>query len=390
MRGWRGWLIGSVVILALVVGASQLFRPRPIEVQWAPVDTGAVEDVIANSEGGTVRSRSQARLGAERAGRIERIVFREGASVPRGAVLLKLDSSTEETRLDAARRDLDALHAAHEAAHAAELLARQNLARSDPLYRQGMISVEAIDAARSRLETASAELRAAEARRAAAVSAVRLARDEIAHRLIRAPFSGVIARRFVEVGEPVVPGQAVLELISLEQLYVSAPIDERDAGRLIRGLPARVTLDAYPGVEWPAMVTRIAPVVETVKEQNRTLEVELDLPADPARPTARPGMTADVEIVLARREGVIRVPSIALLEGGSVLVAEKGRASVRRIRVGLRNWQWTEILAGVAAGERVITSLDRVGLKNGVAVTLAPGRFDGEPAADSAATAAVK
>jgi HlyD family secretion protein len=216
---------------------------------------------------------------------------------------------------------------------------------------------------------------------------VRLARDELAHHVVRAPFDGVIAKRFVEVGEPVVPGQAVLELVSLDRLYVSAPIDERDAGRIVPGLPARVTLDAYPGVEWATTVTRVSPQLETQKEQNRTLEVELDLSRDPLRPPPRPGMTADVEIVLERREGVLRVPTLAIVEGKGVWVAERGRAASRAIVAGVHNWQWTEIRSGLSPGERVITSLDRLGLKPGVAV-----RVTGSPeraAPDTGTTASL-
>lgn len=153
---------------------------------------------------------------------------------------------------------------------------------------------------------------------------------------------------------------------------MSAPIDERDAGRLHEGLPARVTVDAYPGVQWSGVVTRVAPVVEELKQQSRTLEVEAALPDDPAKPRVRPGMTADVEVVLARRESVTRVPTLAIVEGRRVYVVEKGRAVRREVRTGVRNWEWTEVLSGVRAGERIVTSLDRAGLKSGVRVVASP------------------
>ena len=388
MRAWRKWLVGLVVAVGLLFVLRQCAIPKPIAVATVAARRGVVEDIVANSEGGTVRSRAQARLGVERAGRVATIYFREGARVARGAVILSLDSSSAVTRLEGARRDYEALHAAHQAAHAAELLARQNLARVEPLRRQGLLSAEDLDQARSRLDAAAAELRVAEARRAGAESAVRLARDELAHLVVRAPFSGVVTRRELEVGESVVPGQAAAELVDLDRLYVSAPIDERDAGRLRPGLPARVTLDAYPDRVWPVTVTRVAPMVETVKEQNRTLEVELELGPDPAGPPIRPGMTADVEIVLASRPGALRVPSLALLEGGGVLVPEKGRAVKRELEVGLRNWQWAEVLRGLAPGERVITSLDRPGLKPGARISAPPEASQEAAGGDSLSAAA--
>jgi HlyD family secretion protein len=387
-RRLRRWVITLAVIAVVFFGIRAVTQPKPIEVEGVTVGVGPVEDVVANSEGGTVKARFQARLGAERAGRVQAIPYREGANVARGAVLLRLDPSTAQTRAEVARRDLEALAAAVGSARAAETLARQAFERAEPLGQQGLLSPEQMDETRARLVAAAADLRAAEARRASAESAVRLADDELAHHLVRAPFAGVVTRRFVEVGEPVIPGQAVLELVSLDRLYVSASIDERDAGRITPGLPARVTLDAYPGHSWPARVSRVAPMIETAKEQNRTLEIELDVPHDPMRPAPRPGMTADAEVVLDRRESVLRVPSLAVIEGREVLVDEGGRARERTIETGVRNWQWTEVLAGLQRGDRVITSLDRTGLKAGVAIRMRAAGV-GEAAAPDTGAAAV-
>ena len=381
-------LLVAVLSLAAVGAWLLLFRPRPIGVDAVIAASGPVEDVVANSEGGTVRSHAEARLGVERAGRVASIERREGATAHRGEVVLRLDPSTAARQLESARRQLEAFDAAHDVAHAADRLAQQDLARIEPLTEGGAATVEQLDGARSRAAAAAAELKAAEARVEGAHAAVRLAENELAHHIVRAPFDGVVSRRLVETGESVVPGQAVLELVSLDRLYVSAPIDERDAGRLALGLPARVTLDSYPGVEWPGTITRISPVVETAKEQNRTLEIEIDLKPDPTRPQPRPGMTADVEVVLARKLAAVRIPTLAVADGRRVLVAERGRAVHRAIGVGLRNWQWTEVTSGVVRGEHVITTLDRPGLKVGVAVRVIAAPVEKGGAADSVAAAA--
>ena len=385
----RAVLLIAGLIFTAVATWQVVFRPRPVAVDAVIAEGGPVEDVVANSEGGTVRSHAEARLGVERAGRVAAIERREGATVRRGEVVLRLDSSTAERQLESARRELEALDAAHEAAHAADRLAQQQLGRTEPLLERGAATPDQVDQARSQADAAAAELKAAEARLAGALAAVRLAENELTHHVVRAPFDGVVSRRLVEVGESVIPGQAVLELVSLDRLYVSAPIDERDAGRLTLGLPARVTLDSYPGVEWPGAITRISPVVETAKEQNRTLEIEIDMKPDPTRPQPRPGMTADVEVILARRMATVRVPTLAVAEGRRLFVAERGRAATRTIEVGLRNWQWTEVTSGIGRGERVITTLDRPGLKAGVAVRVTAAPAPRGAAADSVAAAAV-
>jgi HlyD family secretion protein len=371
-RLWRTVIVVLAVAVAVVIGARLLFRPRPIEVQVAHVGQGTVEDIVTNSEGGTIESRARAKLGAERAGRVAAILFEEGDRARTGDVVVQLDTSTEQTQLAVARREAQAAEATSRSARADETLARSNWDRVARLYAEKLVTDQQQDEARARLESAESLMRAAAARAQQERESVRLALEEIAHRAVRAPFPGVIARHLVEIGEPVIPGQPVVELIATERLFASAPMDERDAGSLREGLPARVTLDAYPGTVWPARVTRVAPMVEELKEQNRTLGIEAVLDSMASRPTVRPGMTADIEVILRRKDDVLRVPASAVLEGGRVLVAEKGRAHARKIESGLRNWEWVEVRSGLAAGDPVIISVDRPGLKDGARIRVAP------------------
>jgi len=112
----------------------------------------------------------------------------------------------------------------------------------------------------------------------------------------------------------------------------------------------------------------VAPYVSDVQEQNRTLEVEVSFRRGPGDPDPRPGTSADVEIVLNSRRGVLRVPTFAVVEGNQVLVVDRGRAQRRRVAAGIRNWDFTEITSGLAEGDRVITNLDRVQVKPGARV----------------------
>jgi HlyD family secretion protein len=284
-------------------------------------------------------------------------------------VLLELDASSARMSLELARRDRDGARAALQSMRAASTLARQEFERIEKLREQSVVSQGEMDQARSKRDAAEAELEGAKARLARAESAVRLAQDELEHLRVVAPFDGVVTARSVEVGESVVPGQGVLELTSLDRLYVSAPIDEIDIGRLATGLPARVTLDPHPGVEWRGTVTRVSAVVDEIKEQNRTLEVEVELAPDPKLPQPRPGSSADVQIILARRDSVLRVPTFAVAEGRRVLVIHGGKAVSREVQTGLKNWQWIEVRGGLAPGDVVITNLDKQGVKPGARVT---------------------
>jgi len=380
----RWSLIAGAVVVAGVALRATVFRDAGIEVETARVSRGAVEDAVTNSEAGTVRARERARLAPALGGRVIAIPKREGATFRAGELLVQLDADAARLRRDLARRDLEAARHAVAQARAAAALARRDWDRVAALEPQGLVSAGELDAARARRDEAEAALRAAEAREASARSALELADHALRDLRVVAPFDGVVSQRFVEVGETLAPGQPALEVLNPRRLYVSAPLDEMDIARVRVGLPARVTLDPYPGRAWQGTVSRVAPFVNDVVQQNRTLEIEVELALDPAGPLPKPGTSADVEVILDRHDGVLRVPTFAVIEGRRVLVVQNGRAVARDVEVGLRNWEWTEIARGVREGEIVVTSLDRAGVKPGAAVRPAAG---GAPA-DTAKAAA--
>ena len=108
-----------------------------------------------------------------------------------------------------------------------------------------------------------------------------------------------------------------------------------------------------------------------VQEQNRTFEIEAELEDAAFAKALRPGTSADVEVILASRENVLRIPSYAVLEGGRVLLVENRRLVARPVETGLKNWQFVEVTKGLSAGDRVAVSLDRAEVKEGARVSIA-------------------
>jgi HlyD family secretion protein len=131
-------------------------------------------------------------------------------------------------------------------------------------------------------------------------------------------------------------------------------------------MPARVTLDAFRDRSFPAHVRRVAPYVIDLEKQARTVEVEAEID-DVGDALLLPGYSADVEVILAERADVLRIPTRALVEGKRVYVLEDGRVRAREVQTGVGNWEYTEITGGLDAGARVILSVDREGLADGVA-----------------------
>jgi len=205
-----------------------------------------------------------------------------------------------------------------------------------------------------------------------------VAQRQLEYMTLRAPFDGVIAELQIEVGEwstpspPVIQVPSVIDVIDTSSIYVSAPMDEVDSARLKPGQPARVAVDAYPNKRFPGRVVRVGKYVLDVEEQNRTVEIEVELDDAAFAATLLPGTSADVEVILDTHENVLRMPSAALLSGDKVLRLDGSTIDERPVQVGLKNWDVTEITSGLTEGDRVVTSLDRSEVKAGARVTVNP------------------
>lgn len=365
-------MIGALAA-ALALRATVL-APERIVVRTLEVGAGRVEETVTNSRAGTVKARRRARLSPEIAGIVVALPHRAGDRVRRGEVLLRLDDSLLRARRDVALREAATATARRQQARLAADRARREAERAETLATEAILSADLLDQAQSAASTAEAACRAAEAAERSAVAAVRLADVELTKSILRAPFEGVLAEVTVEIGEwttpspPVLPVPGVLDLIDTSSLYVSAPMDEVDAGRIRTGQAARVTVDSLPGRSFPGRVARLAPYVLDRLEQNRTLDVEVEIDDPTITRQLLPGTSADAEVVLDARNDVLRLPTSVLVEGSRVLVVEKDRIAERAVTLGMKNWEFAEVLGGLTPGERVVASLDRAEVKPGARV----------------------
>jgi HlyD family secretion protein len=387
----RRWIVRAGVLLALVAIGFALrqtvFKPKPIEVRAIEAARGAVEETVTNSRAGTVKARHRAQISPEVGGRAVEIPHREGERVEKGAVLLRLDPAVLDARQTLARRELQAAQAERDQACANAERSRRELSRLSHLAKEGIISTDALDEVQTAAEGSRSACEASRAGVAQAQASIDVQSRQIGQTVIRAPFSGIVADVSIEVGEfttpspPGMPIPPVIDLIDPESVYVSAPMDEVDSARIQPGQPVRISVDSYPGRSFPGRILRIAPYVLDREEQNRTVEIEAAFDQIPAGVRLLPGTSADVEVILETRGNVLRVPTPALLEGNRVLVAENGMLVEKKLAIGLKNWDWTEVRSGLAPGARVVTSLDRPEVKPGaqVRITRAGGEEDAAP-----------
>ena len=368
----RRILISLLILAALATAFWWFSRPKPIAVVAREIDRGTVESSIANTRAGTVEACQRTKLSTIVGGRIEVLNVKEGDRVSKGQLLMKLWNDDQQAQSTLAQTQVVTARQRVVEACAQAANAEREAARQTSLREKGFVSSSREESARTEAEARRASCDAAKADVAQFQARLSATRVDQGRTVLYAPFAGTIAKIVGEVGEystPSPPGvqtPPAIDLIDDSCLYIKAPMDEVDAPKIKAGQPVRISLDALPKQSFAGTVKRVAPYVSAVEKQARTVDIEatFDKPEAPGKLLV--GYSADVEVILAVRDDVVRVPTAALLEGGRVLIAGKdGKLEERKIRTGLANWEFTEVLEGLAAGERVVTSLERVGVKAG-------------------------
>src|SRR3990172_12344213 len=267
------------VILVVILGSTAamrftLFKQKSVEISAYKVTAGRVEETVTNSKAGTVKTRKRANLSPEMGGRVMYLGAREGEHVKAGDLLLRLDDMELRASLSLAERAWQAaLGSMREACVAADLAAR-DLDRNRELNEQEIVSDATLDQLSNRSDVARARCEASRAEAKRAEAAVDVARATLRRTELRAPFDGVIAQVSAEAGEwitpspPGVPIPPVIDILDNESIYIEAPMDETDAGKLRVGLPVRITLEPYPDQSFAGKLIRIAPFVLDIEGQN--------------------------------------------------------------------------------------------------------------------------
>lgn len=374
-------LLASLGLLALIAVALYLFnRPAPVSVRLTEVQPGTVEQIAANSRAGTVRACRRSRLSMPQGGRVDRLLVDEGDHVQPGQPLLQLWNADLQARREEAAatlkaRQIQASSLCHSAA-----LAQREADRAEALARDRLAAEELLDQRRTEARRAALACEEARALTEQAAATLKLHQVLLEDTTLKAPFAGVVAEVNGEVGEyvtpspPGVPTPPAVDLIDDSCLYVRAPIDEVEAALLTVGQPVRITLDAFRGRSFSGTLTRIAPFVSELEKQARTVDVDVTFTPPPADARLLVGYSADIEVIIRQHDQVLRIPTETLLQGNRVLRFDPADQTLQAVTVstGLSNWSWTEIRSGLAAGDRILLSLDSEGAVAGARVEPAP------------------
>jgi HlyD family secretion protein len=368
-----------IIAITLTVGwmAWTLTRPEALFVTLASVEQGVVEASVANTRAGSVEACQRTRLSPIIGGRIVYLGVKKGDYVKKDQVLIRLWNDDQQaqkslalTQVESARKHVGEVCSLAESAE-------REFARMKSLLAQGFVSEGAEEKARYEANSKRSACQAVRTDINQALAKVNVTKVEQGRTVLTAPFDGIVADIVGELGEyttPSPPGVATppaIDLIDTTCLYIEAPMDEVDAPKINIGQPARITLDALPNKIFMGKVKRVAPYVVAVEKQARTVDIEVSFDSEADIKQLLVGYSADVEVVLDRHENVLRIPTSALLDGNKVLLyrPETKKLEEHVVKLGITNWEFSEVIDGLSQGDQIVTSLEREGIKAGALVT---------------------
>lgn len=430
-RRRRWWLATSVVVVLLAAGAALYFRgATPPAYLTAAIDRGDIEAAITTT--GNTNAVKTVQVGSQVSGNVIALYADFNTKVKKGQLVARIDPAIFQAKVDQAKASLESSRSAVVTARATVVKADSDIANAQAnvatananvvrarsavtdagtknarrleLMKQGIIAQEDADTAQSTYdqavasleaenaavvaaqsavasaqagkEVAQAQLQTAESQVKQSTAALQQAQLDLDHTQILAPVDGTVVSRNMDVGQTVAASfQApTIFLIAqdLTKMQVDTNVDESDVAPIRVGQQANFTVDAYPGVTFPGVVSQIrqAPInVQNVITYDVVVEVSnADL-------KLFPGMTANVKIVTGRVQRALRLPAAATrfrpaasstsktgqtagIRGEnqqSVYVLDKGQLTRARVRLGISDGNYTEILDGLNEGQLVVT-----------------------------------
>ncbi len=356
----------TVYVLLVFVGCFALYAAvfAPVAVTPHEVSQGIIVSETMGT--GTLEARVKATVSPKISGRVASVLTDQGDRVKAGQLLVSLDDAELRQQVEiatasvaVAEAGLDRLSADKARAAAVLHQAVFDYKRTIKLYEQDTAASVEYERAIEAQSIAYAELARAEAAIVEGQNELIMQQKTYAYHQARlgdtqivAPFDGLIVRRFRDAGDVVVPGSPVLTLISTDELWITAWVDETEMMGLHTGQPARVVFRSQPERAYLATVSRLG---READRETREFIVDvrvLELPENWAV-----GQRAEVFIETARKKDVVILPATFLLLRDATVgvhIEQHGRAEWRSIKIGLRSRDSVEVIEGLRAGDSVL------------------------------------
>lgn len=369
-------IIGGLCVTAILYWQFAS-REQPITVKALAVAQGEVLSTVSNTRAGTIKACRRSKLSMPGGGVVDKLLVKEGDKVQTGQVLLELWNLDRKADLAQAQASLAAADSEVNQVCLQSARSGREANRQRSLAKRKLVSEDALDASVTNANAQIGACISAKAQKQVASARLDMQIALLERTQLKAPFEGVVAEINGELGEyvtPSPPGVATppaVDLIDYSCLYVTAPIDEVDAGSLRAGMSVAVTLDAFKDRNFTGVITRVAPYVVDLEKQARTVDIDVRIEQLPEDVALLVGYSADVTVQLDRREKTLRIPTEALLTGNQVWVVNSDNVLEKhQLKTGIGNWTYTEVLDGIKAGDLVVRTPDQAGLAENINVVV--------------------
>jgi RND family efflux transporter MFP subunit len=342
-------IVAGLVLIAgtfvgLRMGQAKKDEPKKddkVTLQFTPADIAVVEMRELQrtlSLSGSLSPVLQATVRSKVPGEIQKVIVREGDRVTEGQVIANIDTADLKAKVDAQVATL-------EEAKAKETIARKNRENNQQLLRQNFISQNAFDTAVSTYEGAAASVKSAEAQ-------LRIAEKAMQDAIVRAPFSGVVSRRMVSVGEKVGVDSPLFTVVDLAKMEIEAPAPAAEIPSVKVGQVAHMRVDGFGDRVFEGRIERINPAAE---QGSRSITLYVAMANRDG--VLKGGMFAKGQLVLDKSAPTAVVPAGALREEAGqnyVFTLEDGKIARRAVTVGMREEGLVEIRSGLEKGVPVV------------------------------------
>lgn len=355
------------LVFAIIAGIVWYIRSQPIPVESHTVSTGPVVRSVMGT--GTLEARIRTTISPKIQGRIADVLVDQGSVVKAGQLLVRLDDEDLAQQVRMASAGIGSSEATlgrfrAEIAQAKSIYTKTeaDLGRTQKLIAANSISQSEFDQTQEAFELAESELLRAEANLLEAEQQVSLNREtlkfqeaRLADAKLMAPFDGLVIARERDAGAIVVPGSPILHLISLDELWVSAWVDETEMDQLKDQQPAKIVFRSQPTVPFDGVVARLG------KQSDReTREFTIDVRALKLPETWAIGQRAEVFIETGRVDDSVSVPASFLVKQGDqqgVFVHSGGVANWRALKLGIEGRDIVAVVDGLSSGEVIVKPL---------------------------------
>jgi len=307
------WIIG-VLAVGVAIGGYVFFggeRKIPVRYKTAPVERGAIVSVVNAT--GTINPVTMVQVGSQVTGMVQSLNADFNSVVKKDQIVAQIDPFPYRARRDQASANLANAKAAVLKSKADLAQRKRELDRVQSLIKQQFVSQNDVDVAVTAHEGAVAQLAVAEAAVKQAQAALEAAELDLTYTVIKSPINGIVISRQVEVGQRVNASMSIPVIFMVAQdltkMQVDANVSEADIGGMTEGKEVAFTVDAYPGERFLGKIRQVRNAPISVQN---VVTYDVVVGVDNTDLRLKPGMTANVSIIVARRDQALKVPNAAL------------------------------------------------------------------------------